>query len=150
MEIDAHTVAFERGGGGGDLDRIFAAADILLLEFLLRLFQHRAVEDPRLGQPGLLQAFLQLVFLEFLGADDTDLCNRRTLFDYDHQDAVLGFQPHILEETSGIKCLDCRSRLFVVKCFPHLDGQVAEHRPCLGSLYAFHPYVLDYEWFARP
>ena len=150
MKIDGDAVAFQRRCCRRYLYAILAAGDILLLQFLLGLFEHRAVKNPGFGQTGLFQAFLQLVFFKFLRSDNADLGDCWPLFHHHEQHAVIRLEPHILEEPGCIKCLDCGGGLFVIERVANLNGQVTEDGTCLRTLYAFNPYVFDYKRFPCP
>ena len=95
--------------------------------------------------PMSLQRLLQRVLVEFLGADDVDLADRRTLLHDDDQHVALDVEAHVAKKTGRVQRLDRRRGLLVVDAVADLDRQVAEHRAGVGALHALDADVLDRE-----
>ena len=146
-EIDRNPVPFQRCHRRRHRHGITSAAQILPLQFLLGTIKLGAVENPPVSQADLTQTFEQLVFFEFLGADEIHLRDRRPLLHRHHQHAAIGFDRHILEKPGAEQGPDGLGGLVVGHGVTNLDRQITEYRSRLNPLYALDPDVLDDERF---
>ena len=119
--------------------------EILALEFLLGALDHGTVKNARLGKTDIAQRLLQVFRLEGLESGEFQRSDRRTLFQHHHQHLSVDLQTHVLEEAGGEQCLDRRRRLLVGHGVTHLDRQIGEHGPGLGTLNALDPDILYLE-----
>ena len=125
VEAQRHAVALERRDRGLHHRAVVAAAGVLALQLLFGAVEQRLVVDLRLRDARLLQAVLEVVLGEFLGAVDVDLRDRGALLHEDDEDVAVGLEAHVLVEAGRIERLDRRGGLLVVEGVAHLDRQVA-------------------------
>ena len=144
-EVHRYAVTLLWSHGRRHLHRVVAAIDVLALEFLLGAIERRPVEDARLGHADVLQRLAQRVLVEFLGADDVDLADRRPLLDDDDQHAALDFESHVAEKPGRVQCLYRGGSFFVIDPVADLDRQIVEHGPGIGTLHPFDANVPDGE-----
>ena len=144
-EVHRDAIAFLRRHRSRDLHRVITAIDVLALEFLFRPIERRAVENTRLDDADILQRLAQRVLVEFLGADDVDLADRRPLLDDDDQHAALDLESHVAEKPGRVQRLYRGGSFFVIDPVADLDRQIVEHGPGIGTLHPFDANVPDGE-----
>jgi hypothetical protein len=87
VEVDGDAIAFLRCHRRLHGCRVFAARNVLALQFLFRALQRRPVEDERFADANVLQRLLDRVAVEFLVADESQGRDRRALL-HDHDEDV--------------------------------------------------------------
>jgi hypothetical protein len=126
-----------------------AAAGVLALQFLLGAVEERLVVDLGFGDARLLEAVLEVVLGELLGALDVDRRDRGTLLDVDDEHVAVALEAHVLVEAGGVERLDGGRGLLVVDAVADFHGEVGEHGARLGALYALDADVADGEGLDR-
>ena len=143
LQIDA--VAVERGHFRADDDAVLAAVVVLPRQFLGQAVEVERIVGFALGQANRLDAFHQVVGLDFLVALDRQGIDGRPLGHGHDQDAALAIELHIAEEAGAEQGPDGFVGLVAVELVAAFDRQVGEHGTGRDALQAVDTDVRDGE-----
>ncbi len=127
-----------------------AAAHVLALELLLGAVGQRLVVGAAIGQAHFAQRLLQRGLVEFLGADEVDVGNGRSLFDDHHQHVAVDVDAHVLEQPQVEQRTDGGGAALVVVGVAHAQRQRREDRTGFDALQAFDADVAHREGLDGP
>ena len=98
---------------GLDAHAVFAAAEVLVGEVLLHLFEHRAVEGLADGEARAAQRLLQVFGLDVLVAGDLEALDRGAFQHHDDERRAVAPNLDVAEKARGIERAD---RLRAPRC----------------------------------
>ena len=126
-DLQADAVARLGNHLGVHRGRVTPLRHILAQQLIAYPFECGALEHFAFGQPGLLEAFHQVIGRDGLVAFNVDTGNGRTLDHSDHQHVAIAPQLDILEKTGLEQCTRGLHQLLVIDLFANVQGQGAEH-----------------------
>ena len=145
VDGDPHLVARHLDHVGVDLDRVLAAAEVLVGQVPGDFLQHRAVEGLALRQADVAQRALQVLGLDVLVALDLEALDRGPLEHHDDQRVAVTAQLDVAEEAGREQGLDRLLLPAGVHAVADVDRQVVVDGALGDALQPLDPDVADHE-----